>query len=568
MHPRTRTALLAATLATVLLAAPITGCSAPEQQTRTGELVYVIEGANVTDGHLDIHSTQIDSASSILRNVFDSLVAQNEDGQLIPWLATEWSVSSDGREYLFTLRDDVQFHNGERLTPAAVVQNLAHVADPNTASAQALDMLGGERFQRAEVRGEHQVAILLTEPFAPLLRNLSGPQLGMYAPNTLSLPQADRTAGGSAVTVGSGPFRFVSVTPGQEIVLERFTEYAWAPQLAPASGGVSDSAAEGSAAAEPDSPDWQPATTIRIRLLTEPGVRIAAFNAGEALVAAELPSAQLRELTRPHALRSAPVSGLPYSLLVNDGFGPLAEQPVRDALRLSLNRVDAVAAATNSSVPAAQHLLAGTLPGLAETNPLPGFDPAAAATLLDRAGWSARDAEGYRTKAGKRLTLNWVSWTPFPPDHQLIASAFQADAKAVGIELVHETLEPAQYMARYTARTFDLTDWSFAALDPDVLRAHLADGGYQNVSSVPKPQVDAWLTQAVSTTDQPARLELYTQVLDWNAEFGAIIPVMQPMMHVAISPAVSGIRHDETGRPVFVDAKINRALVARGAGRN
>ena len=64
--------------------------------TPEATLTFAIEGANLSAGHMDIHSSQLDVASLVLRNSFDSLVAQDASGEFVPWLAESWDISDDG----------------------------------------------------------------------------------------------------------------------------------------------------------------------------------------------------------------------------------------------------------------------------------------------------------------------------------------------------------------------------------------------------------------------------------------------------------------------------------------
>src|SRR3954470_20572313 len=68
----------------------------------------------------DPHRSSQQAAFFVARNYIDSLVAKRPDGRFAPWLATQWTISPDGTEYTFTLREGVTFHDGERLDAEAV----------------------------------------------------------------------------------------------------------------------------------------------------------------------------------------------------------------------------------------------------------------------------------------------------------------------------------------------------------------------------------------------------------------------------------------------------------------
>ncbi|MBM3715370.1 MAG: ABC transporter substrate-binding protein, partial [Actinobacteria bacterium] len=184
------------------------------------------------------------------------------------------------------------------------------------------------------------------------------------------------------------------------------------------------------------------------------------------------------------------------------------------------------------------------------------FDPDAANALLDEAGWTGRDADGFRTKDGQRLTARWIAWTPVPDDRAALANAIQSDLRAVGFDLQREVLEPGAYNEQYGPKTFDLTDWGFSGVDPDLLRSHLQTDGFQNASQVSDPALDALLDEGTATTDTEARNEVYREVQQWNADQVAIVPLYSPALISAVRSDVTGLTFDLYGRPLFATASV------------
>ncbi|WGD36368.1 ABC transporter substrate-binding protein [Lysinibacter sp. HNR] len=514
----------------------LAGCTVDTRDSGSEqELTLAIEGANVFDGHLDIHKTQIDSSMLILRNVFDSLVDINAEGDVVPWLATDWEVSEDGLVYTFDLRQDVTFHDGEKFTAEAVKLNFEHVLDPQTESASALSKLGGsDVFAGVEVVDDYRVVLRLNSPFSPLLRNLSSPQLGFYSPSVLVGKRSELAAGGKGVTVGTGPFIVEKVVPGQNISLLRNDNYEWQSQAATHAGPSQ-------------------LTSLTVNVLPENTVRIGAMRSGEADIATELPPSVVNELGSGIIVNVQESSGIPYSLYLNDGFGVFADQKVREGFRSALDIDTAVETIFFGEFDRAWSILSPNTPNAYDSS-IAGsweFNPEAANAFFEEAGWTERDSQGYRTKDGARLGARWIAWTPVSSEHQSLANAFQENLKDVGFELKRENLEPAQYNEQYGPRTFDLTDWGFDGLDGDVLRNHLHSDGFQNVSTVVRPEIDQLLERAVATNDPQEREELYQQVQRWNNEFVSIIPVYVPAVITAQSDRVEGLEFDSTGQPLL-----------------
>src|SRR5215212_2729453 len=111
-----------------------------------------------------------DSDNQISRQIFDSLVYSPEPGVSVPWLAESWEISDDGLIYTFKLREDVTFHDGTSFNAEAVKYTFDRMLDPESRSLQT-GYLGP--YESTEVVDDFTVAIHLTDPFGPLLANLS-----------------------------------------------------------------------------------------------------------------------------------------------------------------------------------------------------------------------------------------------------------------------------------------------------------------------------------------------------------------------------------------------------------
>src|SRR5690606_4562516 len=66
----------------------------------------------------------------LIKNLYDSLIEYTPEGEAVPSLATAWTIAPDNRSVTVTLRDDVTFHSGAKLTSADVAATLAKAADP------------------------------------------------------------------------------------------------------------------------------------------------------------------------------------------------------------------------------------------------------------------------------------------------------------------------------------------------------------------------------------------------------------------------------------------------------
>ena len=509
-------------------------------------LTFAVDGANLAS-HMDPHATQLDIGVLVQRAAFDSLVFQNADGEIVPWLADGYELSADDLTVTFTLRDDVTFHDGEPFNADAVVANIEHVIAPETASAQAASAIGWDAenpddgaFVGVTAIDEYTVEFEFRRPFVTFLQGIASANLGMYSPKALDEHAGELKTGGPGISVGTGPYVLSELTPDQEIVYTANPDYAWGP------GGSGVTTA-------PPAID-----RLVVRIVPEESVRIGAFDAGDVDVLGRVTPAGLEQITAEAEVNTTSLPGLPYSLYVNTKHGVFQDPLVRQAFRVGFDIDTPVEAIFFGQVQRAWSILAPTTPNSYDAS-LEGswpYDPELAGELLDQAGWTERDADGYRVKDGVRLSATWAAWTPVKDDNAALADSIQNDLKQLGFELVREQLEPAQYNERYATLDFDLTDWGFSGADADILRNHLHSAGFQNASAVADPALDLILEEAVATSDPTVRQELYTQVQQWNQEQVAIVPLYVPAVITVSNPRVTGLQFDIDGRPLFATASI------------
>lgn len=488
-------------------------------------------------GNFDVHISGADATAFILRGVFDSLVSQDAEGQFHPWLATEWEVSDDGLQYTFELRDDVTFHNGEAFDAAAVKANFDHVKDPETRSQYAAGLLAGAAYESTEVVDDYTVRINLSSPYSPLLQSLSTAYLGFYPPEHLAANADALNAGGADVTVGSGPFTLTDYVAGQSISLERNPDYTWGP-----------SDAEHTEAAYLDG--------IEFRILPENTVRSGALSSGELHVADNVATTDIDQLRADDALRVDGVAaqGLPYSIFLNHSQGVFQDQAVRNAFQRGIDITSATQAVFSGHYDRAWSVLSPTSApnydaSLEDSWP---FDAELANQLLDDAGWSERDADGYRTKDGQRLSAEWL-FLGGREDRAAFADAFQSDLREIGFELITTQDDMGAALERLYAGDYDAIDWSFVRSDADILRLHLQSdlAPVQNASFVNDPQVDEWVITAAESTDPAERTEIYQEVQNWAIETAAFVPVYVPTHYIASASNVHGIVPDVASWPRF-----------------
>ena len=132
--------------------------------------------------------------------MYDSLVRVNPKGEIIPWLATKWTISSDGKTYTFNLRNDVKYHDGTQFDAASAKWNL----DRYRTTKESLRLGELAPVDSVTVVDQFTLKVDLKTPSAPFLSVLVDRSGMMLSQKTVEAGGADFTR--KAFNAGSGPF--------------------------------------------------------------------------------------------------------------------------------------------------------------------------------------------------------------------------------------------------------------------------------------------------------------------------------------------------------------------------
>ncbi|POM23654.1 Heme-binding protein A precursor [Actinomadura rubteroloni] len=511
-----------------------TGSGTP---VRGGTLVYAV---NTEPVNLDPHASPQDVTGLFTRPALDSLVALDAKGGVHPWLATAWKISADQKSYTFTLRTGVKFSDGTPFDAAAVKTNLDHIVDPRTKSQLAAGFI--TPYTGTTVLDDHTVRVDFSRPHSPFLAALATAYFGIESPASLK-KGPDYLA---RHVVGTGPFVIDAFTPHQGITYHRNPDYNWGP--------------EGAAHTGPAYLD-----KLQIKTLTEDSVRLGALTSGQVDGIASVPPANVRQVKANPRLtilsREAP--GGNYNYYPNTASGVFADLRVRQAFRAGIDfRTIVRKLYFGTFSPASSPIAPNTVGYDPATGNLGAYDPAQAARLLDEAGWTGRDAQGYRTKDGRRLVVRWSFAKAFAREQRdVLAVQVQAEAKKLGIDVRFEDGTFTELIARQVRGDYDLADFSWQRADGDALRNLFASASIstprsfgQNSARYKDPQVDGWLNAALATTDLAQRSALYAKVQQKVLADGAVFPVYVFDYLLGANKRAHGIAWEPQAYPTFYDA--------------
>ena len=535
---------IASAIAVVLLA---TGCAAPTAENAEpvegGTLVYASGDAEPTclDPHVGGNYPQALVSSQYL----EPLVSKNSAGEIIPWLATEWTESADGLNWDITVRDDVEFTDGTPLNAKAVQANIEHLLDPETASSTGYLALG--KVSATEIVDEYTIRLTLIAPDSSLLDSLSMPWVAIQSPTALERSQEENCAS----PVGTGPFIVDGWAKQESVTLVRNENYNSPPDDA-----------------DHDGPAWL--NEIIWRFIPDSASRYAALQAGQAdvidnaqpdSIAAAVGSDAITEL-------DAPRPGAANRIELNSGKAPFDDVRVREAFIRAAD-VNAGIESLFFGTAERSYSLLSSVETLGVSAPeYFDVDLDQANALLDDAGWTEHDSEGYRVKDGVRLSLEFpVSANQSIPAEQSLFEQIQATVKEAGFEVNLAPMDLSSWYGALAENEYNLVSAPYTKVGPDVLRILFhsdsiipAPSGYfANLSQLSDPAIDALLTEASQVSDPAERAALYEQVQQAVLGGFYVLPLYDQQNHFLVSGAVNGLRALPTvSTPTFYDAWLSR----------
>ncbi|MCR5791221.1 MAG: ABC transporter substrate-binding protein [Lachnospiraceae bacterium] len=173
----------------------------------------VVGIAQDLEDSLDPHEAVAAGTKEVLFNLYEGLLKPDPEGNLIPAVAESYEVNEDGTLYTFHLRKDIKFHSGEPVTAEDVKYSLEKSAGmgENESQIPAFSLI-----KSVDIIDDATVTITLSES------NLELPSY-LAAVNAAIIPKNNENPAGDPI--GTGPYRYVSRSPQENIVMKRFDEY-------------------------------------------------------------------------------------------------------------------------------------------------------------------------------------------------------------------------------------------------------------------------------------------------------------------------------------------------------
>jgi peptide/nickel transport system substrate-binding protein len=453
-----------------------------------GTLVVAISS---DPGSLNPAITTSGAVHTASETFFNGLVALDESGAPVPELAESWEIGDDGREYTFTLRDDVTWHDGEPFTADDVVFTFNEVLLEFHARTSASM---GSSIESIEAPDDHTVVFRFTEPYAPLLQQLNVTEAPILPEHVYADGDIQEHPANTA-PVGTGPFVFESYSEGSEIRGTANPDYfEEGPFLDGLVMRVIPDEASQLLALENGEVDflWGVPGPDIARLEDDPAIQLGTTpsNPGGANCIMTVSFNLERPITSSHEVRRAIAHALDRERFLEQvqfGQGQVATAPI------------------SSGIPWAH----------ADDVGLPSYDLEESARLLDEAGWTQGD-DGVRTKDGERLAIDFLHFPTFAKYGEL----FREQLGEVGIEVDLRALEPPVFAPTvFQEDDFDTNVISYCnGPDPEVgVRrmydsALIGDVPFTNAAQYDNERVDELFDEASRTVDPDDRAPIYAEI--------------------------------------------------------
>ena len=464
-------------------------------------LVAAGQSDQVTWGvHISLAPTWFDPAESqgiitpymVYYALHDALVKPMPGQPLAPSLAESWSVSKDHLAYEFVLRKGIRFHNGEPVTPEDVKFSFERYRG---AAAKTLK----ERVAAVDIVDAERVRFRLKQPWPDFLNfYATATGAGWIVPKKYVEKVGDE--GFKRAPIGAGPYRFVSFTPGVELVMEASDTY------------------------------WRKRPSVRravFKVIPDESTRFAALKRGEVDIVYSIRGALAEDLRRTPGMQLVPtvLQGTFWLYFPEqwDSKSPWHNVKLRQAVNVGIDRQ----AVNQAETLGFSRLTNSIIPDIFDffwKPPAPVHDPARAKRLMGEAGYpNGFDAGEYFCDVA----------------YANIAEAMANDLQTLGIRVKLRPLERAAFFSAYGEKKLkNIIQGASGAFGNAATRleAFVARGGTYVYGSY--PDIDGLLQEQAADTDLKRREATLHRIQQLVHERAIYAPIWQLAFLNGVGPRI------------------------------
>ncbi|MEW9699403.1 nickel ABC transporter substrate-binding protein [Paenibacillus sp. SI8] len=435
--------------------------------------------------------------------IYEPLVSYKEGGKLEPHLAESWEISKDGKEYTFKIRKNVKFSDGTAFNAAIVKKNFDAIMK-NSKNHSWLGFINV--LDKTEAVDEYTFKMTLKQPYYPTIQELSVVRPVRFL-GEAGFPDDGDTSKSIKKPIGTGPWMLTDYKKDESAEFTRNPNY-WG--------------------------DQPKANKLVIKIIPDGETRVLAFEKkeldliyGEGVISLDA-FKQLKASGKYETSLSEPIAT--REVVMNTTKDILSDSRVRLALHHGFNKQAMVDGITAGLEEKADNILSKNLPYTnIDAKPL-AYDVDKAKALLEEAGWKLPAGKTVREKDGKPLELELL----YEKSDQVLkpmAETLQSEWGAIGVKLNITSLEITEQVKRLRSADFDLYFWSNygSPYDPHSFINIVATKGFgisESLSGLPmKKELDQQVNDALLSTDESKRQQLYSSILKTLQEQASFLPI-------------------------------------------
>lgn len=412
-------------------------------------------------------SKATDQMSNILwRQLYDTLVYRNSEGEYEPRLAESWELSEDGLTWTFKIRQDAFCHDGSQLTAKDCAWSLNRMcAAPTTAGVMTSMTDGGN-----VAIDDYTLEVRLKAPYGALLNVLAG--WGRIA--------CENTTDFENAPIGTGPYTFVSRASGDNVKLKANEQYY---RGVPA---IKD---------------------LTFKVITDSTAQIAAIQKGEIdfLTHSPLASKATIEADPKLTWEETDIRGLMF-LVMNHNVAPFDNELVRKAVQCGISKENLLLGGAEGMGTPLNTMFVPTISGSPEANYTAPYT------------YDLEKAKGYMKEAGydennkPKVTI----LTCETAIYSNAANTLQGELAKLGFDATVNQIDRTVYFTECFNGRYEITVMHSTMPNPDAdfiyQLSHSSQVGMQNYVPINNPDIDNWVTIGRTSSDAAERLEAYTEV--------------------------------------------------------
>ncbi|MCD8077062.1 MAG: ABC transporter substrate-binding protein [Lachnospiraceae bacterium] len=441
--------------------------------------------------------------------VGQTLTRFDDDFSVSGWLVKDdYTVSEDNTVWTFTVRDDVTFSNGTKLTAELVKASLENVFENGTR--------GPEYFTYSSIEANGQTLTITTDSPEPILPNKLADPLFVIIDTSGDMEEiADEGP------VATGPFVFSSFDFTSKQVVVTKNENYW----------------DGDVALD----------EITFIYTEDQSTLTMGLQSGDFDAVYNVSMTDVESFAADDAYRViSSASGRTTHGFMNQN-GLLGDEVLRQAILRYLDKETYCESLLNGQYVAGSTLVTSGAPayGYGELTDPNAYDPESAAALLDAAGYMDINGDGYReTPDGETIDLRFIYYTG-RPEQQLLVEATQAELTGLGIRITPEVHDTQTVIDMLQSGDFDLCCMSINVLstgDPEShLTSYFSTDGQNNGFGYSSEAFDTLLATLSVTSDTQERIELVKEAEQILLDDSVCIYYCYPTMNFVTKANVSGV---------------------------